>query len=62
MNADGVPELVTGWSSGKMDVRSMQTGNVIYKDTFSTHIAGIVQVGVTFCGRGETFVFLDGPK
>lgn len=46
MNEDGVPELVTGWSSGKVDVRSIQTGNVIYKDTFSSHIAGIVQVGV----------------
>ena len=51
MNDDGVPELVTGWSSGKVDVRSIQTGNVIYKDTFSSHIAGIVQVGVG-CGCG----------
>ena len=47
MNEDGVPELVTGWSSGKIDIRSIQTGNIIYKDTFSSHIAGIVQVGVS---------------
>lgn len=46
MNGDGVPELITGWSSGKVDVRSIQTGNIIYKDSFSAHIAGISQVGV----------------
>lgn len=44
LNNDGVPELITGWSSGKVDVRSLETGNIIYKDTFSSHIAGIVQV------------------
>ena len=44
LNNDGVPELITGWSSGKVDVRSMETGNVIFKDTFSSHVAGIVQV------------------
>lgn len=46
LNNDGVPELITGWSSGKMDVRSLETGNVIFKDTFSSHVAGIVQVTV----------------
>ena len=46
LNNDGVPELITGWSSGKVDVRSMETGNVIFKDTFSSHIAGIVQVSL----------------
>ena len=46
LNNDGVPELITGWSSGKIDVRSLETGNVIFKDTFSSHIAGIVQVTV----------------
>ncbi len=39
-----MPEVITGWSSGKVDVRSSQTGNVIYKDTFSSTVAGIVQV------------------
>ncbi len=38
MNEDGVPEVITGWSSGKVDVRSSQTGNVIYKDTFSSTV------------------------
>ena len=51
LNNDGVPELITGWSSGKIDVRSLETGNVIFKDTFSSHIAGIVQVTVLVLAR-----------
>lgn len=28
LNADGVPELITGWSSGKLDARSSHNGEV----------------------------------
>ena len=44
LDSDGVPELITGWSSGKIDVRRSKTGDVIFKDSFSSHVAGIVQV------------------
>ncbi|XP_064384091.1 Bardet-Biedl syndrome 2 protein homolog [Halichondria panicea] len=53
MNEDGVPEVITGWSSGKVDVRSSQTGNVIYKDTFSSTVAGIVQADYRLDGKEE---------
>ena len=46
LDGDGVPEVITGWSSGKVDVRRSKTGEVIFKDSFSSHIAGIVQVHV----------------
>ena len=44
VDEDGVPELVTGWANGKMDVRHSTTGEVVYKDSFGSHVAGIVQV------------------
>ena len=46
INDDGVPELVTGWASGRVDIRSIETGNILHKDTFGNAIAGIVQVSI----------------
>nr|XP_045238877.1 Bardet-Biedl syndrome 2 protein isoform X3 [Macaca fascicularis] len=39
LNSDGVNELITGWSNGKVDARSDRTGEVIFKDNFSSAIA-----------------------
>lgn len=44
MNGDGVDELVTGWTSGKVDIRSLDTGQILYKDVFSSPVAGITKV------------------
>ncbi|NXU48862.1 BBS2 protein, partial [Turnix velox] len=43
LNSDGVPELITGWSNGKVDARSDRTGEVIFKDNFASSIAGVVE-------------------
>ncbi|KAL4657039.1 Bardet-Biedl syndrome 2 protein-like [Arapaima gigas] len=43
LNADGVVELITGWSNGKIDARSDRTGEVIFKDNFSSAVAGLVE-------------------
>ncbi|KAK7098674.1 BBSome complex member BBS2-like [Littorina saxatilis] len=43
LDSDGVDELITGWSNGKIDARSDRTGEVIFKDNFSQAVAGIVK-------------------
>uniref|UniRef100_UPI00398EC15B BBSome complex member BBS2 isoform X2 n=1 Tax=Pristiophorus japonicus TaxID=55135 RepID=UPI00398EC15B len=43
LNSDGVCELITGWSNGKIDARSDRTGEVIFKDNFTSSVAGIVE-------------------
>jgi Bardet-Biedl syndrome 2 protein len=56
INNDGVPELVTGWSSGKVDARNVETGEVIFKDTFSSSIAGIILCDYNMDGVEELVV------
>lgn len=43
LNGDGVDELITGWTNGKIDARSDRTGEVVFKDNMSSSIAGIVE-------------------
>ncbi|KAG0695207.1 Bardet-Biedl syndrome 2 [Chionoecetes opilio] len=43
LDGDGVPELITGWSNGKIDARNDRSGEVIFKDNFQSTVAGIVE-------------------
>ncbi|XP_043493368.1 Bardet-Biedl syndrome 2 protein homolog [Polistes fuscatus] len=53
INGDGVLELITGWSSGKVDARSCNTGDVIFKIQLSTSVAGIVEADYRRQGRPD---------
>uniref|UniRef100_A0A8C5PQR3 Bardet-Biedl syndrome 2 protein homolog n=1 Tax=Leptobrachium leishanense TaxID=445787 RepID=A0A8C5PQR3_9ANUR len=53
LNSDGVCELVTGWSNGKIDARTDRTGEVIFKDTFSASIAGVVEGDYRMDGKTQ---------
>jgi len=46
MTMDGIPELVTGWSDGTVDVRKDRangSGEILIRDKFPCAIAGLVQ-------------------
>ncbi|CAF1628296.1 unnamed protein product [Didymodactylos carnosus] len=51
VDGDGVQELLTGWSSGKVDARSDRTGEVIFKDSLGTSVAGIVRADYRMNGE-----------
>ncbi|XP_075694832.1 BBSome complex member BBS2 isoform X3 [Rhinoderma darwinii] len=53
LNSDGVCELITGWSNGKVDARSDRTGEVIFKDNFSSSIAGVVEGDYRMDGKTQ---------
>ncbi|KAM8946161.1 BBSome complex member BBS2 isoform 2-T2 [Pelodytes ibericus] len=53
LNSDGVCELITGWSNGKIDARSDRTGEVIFKDNFSSSIAGVVEGDYRMDGKTQ---------
>ncbi|XKL67444.1 hypothetical protein PGB90_002935 [Kerria lacca] len=56
LDGDGVDELITGWSNGKIDARNSKTGEIIFKDLFSNGIAGIVSGDYRRAGRNQLIV------
>jgi Bardet-Biedl syndrome 2 protein len=53
INDDGVNELITAWSNGRVDVRHPTTGQVLYKDVFPSAVAGIVKADYRMTGKEE---------
>uniref|UniRef100_H2YY39 BBSome complex member BBS2 n=1 Tax=Ciona savignyi TaxID=51511 RepID=H2YY39_CIOSA len=53
LDGDGVPELITGWSNGKIDVRSNSTGEVMFKDNMTSAVAGIVDADYRLDGKNQ---------
>ena len=44
LDADGVPEVISGWSNGALNVRNEDNGEVVFKDSFRS-------VGSVVCGQ-----------
>lgn len=53
MNGDGAVELLTGWSSGKVDCRLCSNGQVIFKVQMTSSIAGLVEADYRRTGRSD---------
>jgi hypothetical protein len=53
LNGDGVEELITGWSNGKIDARSSRTGEVMFKDNLNHSIAGIIEGDYRLSGKND---------
>eukprot|EP00741_Cyanophora_paradoxa_P010844 tig00020544_g10484.t1 len=53
LDGDGIPELISGWSNGKIEVRSDRNGEVIFKDSFSSPISAIVEADYRMDGSTE---------
>ncbi|XP_050507781.1 Bardet-Biedl syndrome 2 protein-like [Diabrotica virgifera virgifera] len=49
----GTPQLVTGWSNGKVDFRSIKTGEVLFKDTMSSGVSGVVEGDYRSIGKND---------
>lgn len=43
LDGDGVPELISGWSNGRMEVRRDDTGEVVYRDHLTCAVSQVVK-------------------
>jgi len=42
MDGDGVPELVSGWSNGKVEVRNSSNGTVVSRDSLASSVSAVL--------------------
>lgn len=49
----GNSQLITGWSNGKIDCRSVTTGEVLFKDSLTHGAAGIVEADYRAIGKTD---------
>lgn len=56
LNGDGAQEVITGWNNGKVDARSSNSGEVIFKIQLSAGIAGIVEADYRRIGKSDLVV------
>lgn len=56
INGDSVPELITGYSSGKLDARTYSTGEVMFKIQLSSGVAGIVEADYRRTGKPDLVI------
>jgi Bardet-Biedl syndrome 2 protein len=42
LDEDGVPEILSGWHSGKFEVRNVENGSLVYKDNLTNQVAKVL--------------------
>ncbi len=43
IDGDGVPELISGWTSGKLEARREANAGVVYRDHFSAPLSALLK-------------------
>mmetsp|Transcript_41527 Transcript_41527/g.81439 ORF Transcript_41527/g.81439 Transcript_41527/m.81439 type:complete len:719 (+) Transcript_41527:72-2228(+) len=53
LDDDGVPEIVAGWSNGRVEVRNDTNGELVFKDRFSSSIAQVLVADYRLLANGQ---------
>lgn len=56
LDGDGEPELISGWTQGRLEVRSDRTGDVVFKDSLGQPVAAIVKADYRKDGNEQVIV------
>lgn len=47
------PQLIVGWSNGNISCRSINTGDVLFKDDLNSGVAGIIEGDYRSIGKTD---------
>ena len=56
LDHDGVPEVVTGWSNGTFNVRKLETGELVFKETIGSAVSGIITSDYRLDGKEQLMI------
>ena len=62
MDSDGVPEVITGWGTGLFNVRRLETGETIFKETVDAAVAAIVRADYRLDGKEEIMICAESGE
>ena len=62
LNGDGVMELITGWSNGKVDARLCTNDEIIFRIQLNASIAGIVEADYRRTGRADLVIISESGE
>ncbi|XP_046405847.1 Bardet-Biedl syndrome 2 protein-like isoform X2 [Ischnura elegans] len=53
IDGDGVEELITGWSNGKIDARNSRSGDIVFTEHMNDGVAGIAKADLMLSGKDD---------
>lgn len=56
LNCDGIPEVISGWSNGLLNIRNIDNGETLYKQIMPSQIASLVKGDYRLDGKEELIV------